>query len=332
MKFKNPLSVILLILLAACSTDKAGREGTTKLTSNEDSTFCSVPNISHFAAHQNDNEQASAIEAALETSRLSNDGQSLVGTSSAQFLKKWILFAITPLSMSCKNYQSGGAQKYSAKAYANFVAVAVDSLRPEAQGGLRPTEVSLMLNDNVNEVQKKFISVLLTLNRRIREDKSANFRTRGQDVIHGVPLTPQEEVTVNEIAKEGLLKVVTYDRPFKNASGEMVSGRFIHYPPGQDVLKQITSLAKVYEKAQQKDNQEYQKDAARIMRHCITIHPFLDANGRSCTLLAVWMQAQRNLSHSVLWSGEDILLKESEFILRYEKGIKFHEDLKKSLK
>ena len=320
-----------IVFYASCSTN--GKDTVTAQTSSSDegSTFCAVPRVSDFDKHLNSAEQKATLRAALESSKLMTDGQSLIGTQSPESLMQWILYALTPLSKGCKNYELGGVQRYGEKAFANFVAVAVDSMRSDPEGEPQRVGLSLRLNPNLSSTQKEFINALLNINRRIREDSDANFRTRGQDVIHGVPLTAQEELTVKEISSEGLLKVVTYDRPFKNASGDMVSGSFIQYPPGQEVFRLVASLAKFYEEAQKKDDEEYQRDAARIMRRCLAIHPFLDGNGRSCTILAIWMQSKRNLPHSVLWSGEDILLKESEFVLRYEDGIRFHKELRETL-
>ncbi|MEY3901858.1 MAG: hypothetical protein RL189_1164 [Pseudomonadota bacterium] len=324
-------TLFFFFLIVACSDQGKTEKTHTHLTSREDTTFCSVPQTSDFDSHLSDVEQAKALRAALENSNLKNDGKLVVGTSSEESLTRWILFALTPLSMGCKNYEKGGVQKYGEKAYVNFVSVASDALRSDALGGLAPVEVKQTANFNLTKNQKKIIGILLAINRRVREDQKADFRVPGQDVIHGVPLTAQEELVMKDISKEGLLKVVTYDRPFKNASGDMVSGRFLHYPTGSEVIKHILALSEVFEKSQSKNNQDYQDDTARIMRRCITIHPFPDANGRTCTLTALWMQSQRKLPHSVLWSGEDVLLKESEFVLRYQKGVKFHEEIKSSL-
>ena len=329
-KFHSIVSVFCVAVVSASCRKQL--QPPTELKSNEDTTFCSVPQMSDFERHLSDVEQKSTLQAALAKSKLNDDGESIVGTSSKDALVRWILVTLTPLSMGCKNYEAGGAQKYGEKSYANFVATAVDALRPDSRGGLVPAQDDTLKNLNLSQAQMKFVGILLALNRRIRDDQNATFRTAGQDVIHGIPLTPKEDHLVNEISREGLLKVVTYERPFKNASGDLVSGRFLHYPTGADVLKHIVGLAAVFEKAQSKSDQQYQDDAARMMRRCITIHPFQDANGRTCTLAASWMQSKRKLPHSVLWSGEDVLLKEQEFVLRYQKGVQFHQEFRRGFK
>lgn len=325
-------SISLALLLVGCNLFKKESINPTRLTSREDSIFCAVPQMSDFDSHLNDSEQKKTLQAALEQSKLKRDGKSLVGTTSDDSLTRWILFTLTPLSMGCQNYKAGGPQKYGQQAFANFVAVAADALRAETPAGITPIDVKLAQTSQLSNPQKKFIGTLVALNRRLRSDDKATFRVSGEDVIHGVPLTPQEELALKEISKEGLLKVVAYAQPFKNAIGDMVSGRFLSYPSGSEVVKHIVALSAQYEKALTKSDQEYKDDAARIMRRCISIHPFHDANGRTCTLTALWMQSQRKLPHSVLWSGEDILIKENEFILRYKNGIKFHEEFRKSLK
>ncbi|MEY3904038.1 MAG: Fic/DOC family [Pseudomonadota bacterium] len=328
--FRELISLFLFSIAVGCSGQGKSEKPATQLTSHEDTTFCSVPKASDFDSHLSDVEQTNTLRAALEKSKLKSDSNLVVGTSSEESLMRWILFALTPLSMGCKNYEKGGVQKYGEKAFVNFVSVAADALRKNALGGLAPVEAKQTAHRNLTQNQKKFIGILLAINRRVREDQKADFRSPGQDVIHGVPLSAQEELVMKDISKEGLLKVVTYDRPFKNATGDMVSGRFLHYPTGSEVIKHIVGLSEFFEKSQSKNNQDYQDDTARIMRRCITIHPFPDANGRTCTLTALWMQAQRKLPHSVLWSGEDVLLQESEFVLRYQKGVNFHEEIKRS--
>jgi hypothetical protein len=204
-------------------------------------------------------------------------------------------------------------------------------MRAVPAGGIAPVKYNSLEWVGTTENQKEFIGTLQALNRRIAGNDKAKFRVAGDEVMHSVPLTPEEEKVMVGIEKEGLLKVIAINQPFKNAYGDMVTGRFISYPRGMDVSKHIAALAATYENSLAKPAAEFQDDAAKIMRRCVTIHPFHDGNGRTCTLIALWMQAKRQSPHAVIWAGEDILLPEEVFVQRFRDGVQFHENIKKSL-
>jgi hypothetical protein len=331
MNIRNIITPTLVLTCISCLPKAGHLTNRSAVMSAESTVYCAVPKMPDYDSHLNDPVQQAALEQALKDSNLLSDGKDIVGTASPEALKRWILFTLTPLSMGCKNYAKGGAQKYGADAFAGFVKTAITAMRKVSSGGVVPIKYGMFEWAGKSEKQKEFIGTLQAINRRIAGDDKAKFRVAGEEVIHGSPLTPAEEKNMVEISKEGLLKVVTYNEPFKNAYGEMVSGNFLSYPLGADVSKHISTLAATYEKSLSKSAAEFQDDAAKIMRRCITIHPFHDANGRTCTLIALWMQAQRKLSHAVIWSGEDILLQENEFVQRFRDGIQFHEGVKKSL-
>jgi hypothetical protein len=295
------------------------------------SQYCAVPKRTDYSSHLNDPAQLSLLSNIVSKLGLEARGKDLIGTSNQEQLKLWVLYAFAPLSMGCRNYDQGGIQKYGSESFSNFVSTALRLVDRSASLLIEPVKVNDLSFIGASNSQKEFVGMLNAINRSITGQSNARFRSAGEDVLHGIPLSAEEESQLKDIEKEGYLKVVTYAEPFKNASGDMVSGRFLLYPNGADVSRHIKELSATYERALSLETNAYRAEAGKIMRRCITIHPFHDGNGRSCTLLAAWILAQRSIPHAVVWAGEDVLLKEEEFVSRFVEGIRFHETLRQEL-
>jgi|GEM_PF-5913389 len=246
----------------------------------------------------------------------------------AQSREEWLRRTVVPLNMNCDTYKSKGILKYGDDAWNGFVSTYALAASGSDELALRKHAIfSFGKFDSVSRYP--MLNILRGLNKRISGTKEGGELRDGKTgIFHSIPLTEKELLAFDKIRREGVIEVFERKEPFANAYGEMVSGKFIQYPEGpllEALVEKFESEAQgVLKRA---DVRSTILGAGRLMRRCVSIHPFHDGNGRTCTLFAVYLLAKHGIPHSVIWAGEDVLLTEPEWISRFERGVSDHQAL-----
>lgn len=244
----------------------------------------------------------------------------------------WMLRAATPLYMGCASFQKSDIVRYGEKEFEEFASLVVRSyieneIKPHAGMPIKGVAFGdILAFPDVTMLRRFNVEI-------IKSNDLGMFRSKGSDTIHSKPLTDSELAALEKIRHEGFISVVERQEPFENAYGNVVSGKFLSYPPGDQVARLLEAWQKAgLVVAKEKDETVFIEGVAKQLRTCISIHPFADGNGRSCTLWAVHALAQRGIPHSLVWAGEDVLLGETEWVARFAKGVQVHRQLIEALK
>jgi len=295
--------------------------------------LAALPSAEHFTKSLDQGRRTALLQKiARSTDFREVAGGALSGREGAY--QQWILRAVSPLVMGKEELMAGDIFQYGDEAFETFSHTVTSAYASPARGGLVPMPRGSHLVDAIrDETKYPVLATLRTINKELVHNRNGEFRGSGHEVMHSIPLTPQEILAANDLAKDGYLSVHEIKTPFKNAYGKMVTGQFIYYPPGNQVsnmLKKMNVQFSAELAAATKENDKITA-IARMVRRCITIHPFGDGNGRSCSVLGVWALARQGIPHSLQWAGEDILLGEKLWIERYRQGIEAHRQLLKTL-
>ncbi|MEI8025297.1 MAG: Fic family protein [Pseudomonadota bacterium] len=322
---KNDLRPTYLIIRASPRPRPSG------LTS--ENVLASLPLAAQFTKSVDETHRA----ALLQKIAISADYSQVAGgvfSSNASKYKQWLLRAVSPLGMGKESFISGDIFKYGDDSFERLGSAVTSAYSSPARGGLAPMPRGTHLLDPIRDEKKyPLLAILRTINKKLVSNISGEFRGSGHEVMHSVPLTPQQLGAANDLANDGYLSVHEITTPFKNAYGKMVTGKFIYYPSGIQVSAMLEKMNVQFtsELAAAKNENDKIAAIARMVRRCITIHPFGDGNGRSCTVLGVWALARQDIPHSIQWAGEDILLGEKLWVERFRQGIQAHRELLKTL-
>ncbi len=289
--------------------------------------YCSVPNDSDFSAVEMDSQSEAAILEVQKSPKFAAVKTMLNIQSSSE--KKWILKAITPLNMGCDSFHKKGLLAYGKDSYVSFAGLLLALYLPPKNGGIALLDTKFKSSgSNSSTSQYPIVDMLRSINAKVTENSLGKTRKAGEEVLDSNPLSDQQLSVLKESMKEGILTSYHYDKPWKNAYGNMVTGDFLGYAIGENVERHLKELNDVFiTETKSSSEQLYIAATARMVRQCVGIHPFHDGNGRSCTLLGVWALGQRNIPHSVIWAGDDVLLSSAEWGQRFQKGVEYHRAL-----
>ncbi len=288
--------------------------------------YCSVPIDSDFPAGGLESQSEEAILDVQSSPKFAAAKTILKIQSPSE--KKWILRAVTPLNMGCDSFQKKGLLSYGKESYLGFANLLLALYLSPTDGGLAPLDIKFKTPNNSPTSRYPIVDMLRAINAKVADNPLGKTRAAGEEVLDSNPLTPEQMSMLNQNMKEGILTSYHYDKPWKNAYGDMVTGDFLGYAKGSNVERHLKDLNDVFlNEGKSSSEQKYIESTARMVRRCVGIHPFHDGNGRSCTLLGVWALGQRNIPHSIIWAGDDVLLSPTEWIQRFQKGVEYHRSL-----
>ncbi|MEI8027038.1 MAG: Fic family protein [Pseudomonadota bacterium] len=289
--------------------------------------YCGVPNESDFSATEVESQSESAI-LDVQSSPKFTEAKTILKIQSPSE-KNWILNALTPLNMGCDSFHKKGILAYGKESYVSFANLLLSLYLPPKENGLAPLSTKFK-SSRSNDLTSQYpiVDMLRTINVKVTDNPLGKTRVAGEKVLDSNPLSDQQLTTLKENMKEGILTSYHYDKPWKNAYGDMVTGDFLGYAKGSNVERHLKEMNDVFiNETRSSNEQKYIEATARMVRRCVGIHPFHDGNGRSCTLLGVWALGQKNIPHSVIWAGDDVLLSPTEWAQRFQKGVDYHRAL-----
>lgn len=243
--------------------------------------------------------------------------------------KQWVLAAITPVNMGfCSVAKSDITKKYDGEAQPSYVknAEAVVKVFDDEDWKSDFAKLPKPQQSDLGDI-KNFpdLSFLRTANVWVSPVESAG-KIRNIAAYDTVPVTPEQKEIVR---KSELASILWFS--VKNGS------ELLYYPSTDTfydrgfqigILHQwqneIATLAKASDDA-------FVVGIANAYRKCIAIHPFADGNGRTCKLWAIHALLRRNIPHPLLWAGDDILIAQQEWHVRFKQGIDLHRNFLDSL-
>lgn len=247
-------------------------------------------------------------------------------------IKFWILSTLTPLSMSFCGFQKSGTLRHGAvalKAFMQSVFLSMDSSTIEKD--------KLLLHMNFRNREFEDVSVfpdiaMLRLAAMRSGVDSGLFRVSGNG--DDVPITAEQKTIYEASELKDLLSFESTD-PIKEASGQTSPRFLINYIPLLEMFSQSGkpgALARWQHSITALANQplpEFKIGISMAFRQCIAIHPFDDANGRSCRVWMAGAMARRGIRFPIMWNGVDIALPINEWQTRWLKAIEAHESIVK---
>lgn len=289
--------------------------------------YCGVPNESDFSATEVESQGESAILDVQSSPKFAEAKTILKIQSNSE--KGWILKAITPLNMGCDSFHKRGLLAYGKESYVSFANLLLTLYLPPKDSGLAPLDTKVK-SPRRNDLTSQYpiVDMLRAINAVVANNPLGKTRVAGEEVLDSNPLSDLQLKMLKENMKEGILTSYHYDKPWKNAYGQMVTGDFLGYAKGSNVERNLNEMNDVFiNETKSSDEQIHIEATARMVRRCVGIHPFHDGNGRSCALLGVWALGQKNIPHSVIWAGDDVLLSPTEWAQRFQKGVDYHRAL-----
>jgi len=321
------LNLSFLCVSAACRPTMEAEPSVSEIQGSKGKVYCGVPNDTDFLESSVDAPSVAAISEVQSGPKFADAKEILKIRSSIE--QKWILRAVTPLNMGCDSFRKKGLLAYGQGSYVSFANLLLSLSVPAEKGGMAPMGSKFKSSQSKNSMSGyPLVDMLRAINSKVADNPLGKTRVAGEEVLDSNPLTNEQLVMLKQNMKEGILTSYHYDKPWKNAYGEMVTGDFLGYAKGADVEKHLMEWNDVFlDESKALDEKIYIEATARMVRRCGGIHPFHDGNGRSCTLVGVWALANRRIPHSVIWAGDDVLLSQSEWIQRFQKGVDFHRAL-----
>ncbi len=316
------------------TTNEIKSETTNEKKSETTNKKCIFPVASEFAP-QNEVARKDALETISQLNSFAKmSGIKFLGNSSSD-LKNWVLRAITPLNMGCASLIKNDVIAFGKESFVTFVDTALKLYNLEAiETNIVFPQWEGLFHPFANKKEFFEIHLLAAINSSITDNKDKNWRAQGEEVIHGVPLDETDLRAAEEIAKEGLISIESYSEKeaFKNTFGNMVYGKFLHYPHSNRVVRLLKEFSQKYSESKKSfelksiSKADYIDAVARLVRRCVTIHPFGDGNGRTCQLWGLSALVRMQIPHAVLWAGDDVLMLEKDFANQFSKGVTLHEN------
>lgn len=304
---------------------------------------CKLPLPEHFSDAPSPEERNALLErviasqegasfiTVLSQARISkNQLQLQKFIKNTESFKSWVLRAITPLNMTCETVMGRDIIRYGEDAYAGFAEMILGFYSNQTEADLE----NYFQNEWQEYRSKGFLGrserlfeaeLLLAINSRIA-GKNVTFRSG--DIIHGVPLTIDEKESLTHIVNtesDPFVSIYEDQTAFVNDYCDCVKGEFLRYPDADTLNRRLKDFQNGYESLRNMSNPEQKiLEIGKLTRQCVSIHPFADANGRTCQLWGASAAIRQGLVHSVLWPGEDVLLAEGTYAERYLKGYQSH--------
>jgi prophage maintenance system killer protein len=326
--------VLFAPILLSCKTRNSLKETSapSQIVEHDTRGSCVIPKTEEFKTQASEKIEEEILNAVLETEEFKKFKEN-ISHLGAQQKKDYILKTIVPIQTNCDTYQKSGIGIYGKENFVNFARLAILASSKKGTEALekKSTEASKSFKNIFSFSSSETLNLLRYINTTLAPEKKLNvFRSFGEDSLHSIPLRNDELLAMKEISKEGILKIITFNKPIKNAYGEMVTGEFLSYPDGSEVKALLEKMERDFLKSlnETENNEEaYVQATGSLVRQCISIHPFHDANGRSCLILGMYFLSKRNIPHSVVWAGEDVLLSKTEWLKRFLQGINYHKNL-----
>jgi len=279
-----------------------------------------------------------------------DDAKSLatsMGVTTGGKRQQWIFLMTLPLQASLNSFRDPERQGIiwggNTKSYSTFATTVIKfSLFDKCES--QTSMESYPANFATDLTKDREIICLRQIHKDLGYGGVLRVMTPQARMVDGNPLKPSEIEALRKIAQEGFLEPLDL---LKNDKGELVpawtltteerAGRAIEatgieYPKGERVQNLLEKWNQDAMAIDSKSGQEVIDDIARLTRQCISIHPFSDANGRTCR---VWMARQflmRRMVTPLMWSDQDILLEQKEWMNRVHLSVVQHQKLIASLK
>lgn len=330
----HALCVPLALLAAGCQTrtfgdTKAPPQADLRTTEGSTNTQaqgerCGVPSAADYATQQNNRDAADFFETEASQPRWNFLAKAPWKLASPAARAQWLGKAVSPLSLGCKSYRTHGPLRYGEPAMQIYLNTVAAVLGGEWDADIRTdTKKPLLSMDAfLPRASHPDVAMLRAINAALEPQGKGTLRGRGEQRIHGEPLTDAELAIVKEMETRGLVSVHEDHTPFENSSGDMVSGHFLMYPDGSKVQKLMTTWQSEASAPSVKEG-----GVSKLVLDCILIHPFGDGNGRTCTLWGAWKMSTLGSPHAVLWSGADNYLSYEEWAKLSDQGVAFHVSL-----
>lgn len=351
-------TLLLISLVISCKSNSIKDPQLAETSSVEGKVYCAVPKKQDFAKITDASGRDAALTRVIASEKFAAV-KVILGIPDGEE-KEWLLRAITPLGMGCSSFFERDITAYGQDSYVNFANLVLSMYLPSEAGGIKPlTESRGRFSMDETRDPKKF-PILATLrainsqvaiaskgpnNRKLNPGEIIFTNPKGEfrdgDRIDSNVLTAEQAKQLEEnIEGEKILQKFLIeenkdkkDKPVMAKSEDgtetpLPPGTYLAYPPASQVKSLLKKMNDQFMTESKGANEEKIIDAAAtLMRRCVSIHPFGDGNGRTCTLIGAWVLAQRKIPHSVIWAGDDVLLKNSVWINRYREGAAFHKAL-----
>lgn len=263
---------------------------------------------------------------------------SRLGITSAGKRQRWIFLATVPLQASRKSFLERGGILWSnsTESYRTFatVTMAVSAREACTQTPLSPME-SYPPEFATDSATHREITCLRAIHSALGYSGVLRPSVTLGRMVDGNPLMPAEIEAVRAMAADGFIKPLELIR---NAAGETVPiwtipesqrtggvvATGIEYPEGPRVQGLLEKWDADGRALDGQTGADLVAGIARLTRQCISIHPFNDANGRTCR---AWMARQflvRGVPSPLMWSDQDILLTNDEWTRRVVKAVEVH--------
>ncbi len=339
MKFleRFPYSCIYLcifLFVIACKTRQFNDSKNDSTKAETRIQKCIFPTKSEFAS-QNEPARKSTFENIFQLSSFAKMSQIQFLAKSGADLKNWVLRTITPLNMGCNSLLKGDVVAFGKEPFVTFVDTALKLYNFETvESTITFPQWGGFFHPFSNKKEFFEVHLLAAINSTITVNKDKKWRAQGEEVIHGVPLDETDLTAAEEIQKEGLISVESYSEKeaFKNSFGNMVYGKFLHYPHSSNVVRLLKEFAQQYSESKKSfesksiSSANYIDSVARLVRRCVTIHPFADGNGRTCQLWGLSALVRMQIPHALLWAGDDVLMLEKDFANQFSQGVSGHKE------
>lgn len=344
-------TLLLISLVISCKSNSIKDPQLAETSSVEGKVYCAVPKKQDFAKITDASGRDAALTRVISGEKFAAV-KVILGIPDGEE-KEWLLRAITPLGMGCSSFFERDITAYGQDSYVNFANLVLSMYLPSDAGGIKPlTESRGRFSMDETRDPKKF-PILATLrainsqvaiaskgpnNRKLNPGEIIFTNPKGEfrdgDRIDSNVLNKEQVKQLEEnIAGEKILQKYLNETEQKSTSEDgtvtiIPPGTYLAYPPTSQVKSLLKKMNDQFMAESKATNEETIIDAAAtLMRRCVSIHPFGDGNGRTCTLIGVWVLAQRKIPHSVIWAGDDVLLKQSVWVNRYREGAAYHKAL-----
>jgi hypothetical protein len=313
--------------------------------------YCAVPKEKDFEKVVDPTGREAALSQVLD-GKVFSQVKKILNIPNGQE-KIWLLKAITPLGMGCSSFFNKDITAYGQDSYVNFANLVLTMYLSPDEGGIQPLprpRGAFSLDDTRDPKKYPMIATLRAINSLVAiADKGPNGRElKPGEIIYTNPkgeLRDGNRIDKNELNDEQIEQLKENiegehilgmfenkkEQEVKDDAGTITKipvGTYLAYPAFSEVKNLLKKANDEFVAATKNSNEKNLVDAAaNLMRRCVSIHPFGDGNGRTCTLIGVWVLAQKKIPHAVIWAGDDVLLKNSVWIDRYREGAAFHKAL-----
>jgi hypothetical protein len=355
------IALLLISSVISCKSNTLRDAQLAETSAVEGKVYCAVPKEQDFVKVADASGRDAALSKVIAGEKFAKVKETLGIPDGKE--KDWLLKAITPLGMGCSSFFKRDITAYGQDSFVNFANLVLSMYLPADAGGINPQTLSrgpFSMDETRDPKKYPIIATLRAINSQVAiASKGPNNRElkpgeiiytnpkgelRDGDRIDSNVLTAEQVKQLEEnIAGEKILqkflieekkdKKDQKDKPAMAKSEDgtetpLPPGTYLAYPPASQVKSLLKKMNDQFMTESKGANEEKIIDAAAtLMRRCVSIHPFGDGNGRTCTLIGAWVLAQRKIPHSVIWAGDDVLLKNSVWINRYREGAAFHKAL-----